>query len=294
MAADDLFRFLFDVSAWRGSRSVQRMSFAERGVYFEMLLEQWERRSLPDDAQQVAEAIASSDAQIAEVLSAWEVVRRKFDERAGRLQNDALERTRRKQREYRRARQEAGALGGRARAANRSNVKYLSPSNAKHVLSTAVAKPSDKVSKVKAREGEEREGKGSEVEPVSAVVAAAPPALLTFPTTGPIRSWDLTQADLDKLQAAYDTLDVLAECRRALLWAQTNPSKRKTARGMPAFLSAWMGRAANGSRRASVPASADGLLSDTARYNLAAAEEAKRIIMANDAARQATGGDREH
>lgn len=89
--------FPFDVKDWRGSRAVQRMSFSERGVYFDMMLEQWDHGPLPDDPQQVADAIASTDTHQAEVLAAWPVVRRKFVEVApGRIQNQRLERARQK------------------------------------------------------------------------------------------------------------------------------------------------------------------------------------------------------
>ena len=105
--------FFFDVKAWRGSRAVQRMTMAERGVFFEMLCEQWEKRDMPDNAQEVAEAISCTDAQVAEVLAAWPVVRRKFLAARGddtRIYNETLERTRQKQKENRRKRIDAGAL----------------------------------------------------------------------------------------------------------------------------------------------------------------------------------------
>lgn len=115
--------FIFDVAAWRGSRSVQRMSFAERGVYFEMLLEQWEKRNMPDDANAVADRVASNADQVAEVIAAWPVVRVKFVRCTGddkRIYNVPLERTRRAQRENLRNKQEAGRIAGKASAAKRA------------------------------------------------------------------------------------------------------------------------------------------------------------------------------
>lgn len=77
------------------------------------------------------------------------------------------------------------------------------------------------------------------------VAAAKPPeVVLTFPTvgTGP-RSWDLTAPKLAEYREAYPGVDVLAECRKALQWCRDNPSRRKTAGGMPKFLAGWLGRA---------------------------------------------------
>ena len=70
-------------------------------------------------------------------------------------------------------------------------------------------------------------------------------ALLTFPTTGNPKEWSLTQTKLDEWQGTYATIDVLGRCKVALQWIKDNPSKRKTARGMPRFLSAWMERDSN-------------------------------------------------
>ena len=146
--------FFFDVKAWRGSRAVQRMTMAERGVFFEMLCEQWEKRDMPDNAQEVAEAISCTDAQVAEVLAAWPVVRRKFLAARGddtRIYNETLERTRQKQKENRRKRIDAGALGGKARAAKLQKQQELEASIATSLLSNAQANPSYKTRQDKTR-----------------------------------------------------------------------------------------------------------------------------------------------
>lgn len=104
---------------WRSSRTVHRMSFSERGVYREMLDEQWESLTLPDDPQAVADIIASTPAQEAEVLAAWPAVRRKFVTvagQAGRIRNLPMERFRKERRAFLRARSEAGRIGGATRA----------------------------------------------------------------------------------------------------------------------------------------------------------------------------------
>jgi hypothetical protein len=83
-------------------------------------------------------------------------------------------------------------------------------------------------------------------ETAAAVIEAD--ALLTFPTDGNPRTWDLTIAKVESLSKSFPSLDVLGECHKALGWIEANPSKRKTPVGMPGFLFRWMGRAQNASR----------------------------------------------
>lgn len=126
--ADRPSAYLRDVSAWKGSHAVQRMTFAERGVYQAMLDEQWERRWLPDNPEQVADRIAITDVQRAEVIAAWPKVRGKFvaaESGPSRIYNARLEKTRRTQRARFVSRQEAGKVAGKASAAKRASDKVL-------------------------------------------------------------------------------------------------------------------------------------------------------------------------
>ena len=113
------------------------------------------------------------------------------------------------------------------------------------------------------KEGKGREGnrKGKETralctEPKSVSVPQVP-ALTGFPVVGNGHTWDLTAETLAKLQTAYPNLDVLAQCRRAKSWLESNPRKRKTHNGMPRFLNAWMttqvDRRSGGDRREDGP-----------------------------------------
>lgn len=107
--------FQIYVKEWRSSRAVQRMSFSERGLYFEMLLEQWENLSLADDPKAVAALLATTTAQELEIEAAWTAVRRKFVEvegQPGRIMNLRLERVRRERRRF----VKIARKGGRARA----------------------------------------------------------------------------------------------------------------------------------------------------------------------------------
>lgn len=68
------------------------------------------------------------------------------------------------------------------------------------------------------------------------------PTALTFPTDGAKAFFLLTAAQLDEWQATYPKVDVAGECRRALAWIHANPTKRKTAAGMPKFLVGWLNK----------------------------------------------------
>jgi hypothetical protein len=73
------------------------------------------------------------------------------------------------------------------------------------------------------------------------------PALVIFPVVGDpdVRTWGLTQPFVDKLVDAYPGVDVVAEAKRALVWVEANPTKRKTGDGMPRFLAGWLTRSTN-------------------------------------------------
>jgi hypothetical protein len=75
--------------------------------------------------------------------------------------------------------------------------------------------------------------------------AASVPPLLVFPTigNGP-RFWNFTEVHRGELASAYEnTLDVMTEARKALVWVKADLGRRKTARGMMKFLIGWMNKA---------------------------------------------------
>jgi hypothetical protein len=67
--------FQFYVKEWRSSRAVQRMTYAQRGMYLEMLLEQWENLSVPDSPTECAALLGGTDE---EWIGAWPALRRNF------------------------------------------------------------------------------------------------------------------------------------------------------------------------------------------------------------------------
>lgn len=101
------------------------------------------------------------------------------------------------------------------------------------------------------------EWKGTEEEISSETDSVSEPALLTFSTVGKSPTWALTASRVAEWASLYPSLDVEAECRKALAWVSANPDRRKTAKGMPAFLVNWLNRAAD--RGGSPAQSAPGL-----------------------------------
>ncbi len=93
----------------------------------------------------------------------------------------------------------------------------------------------------KEKEIKKKKEKKEEPEDTSGIV-------LSFPTDGPEPQYHLRENQLAAWTNVYRGLDVLAECQKARLWIDANPSNRKTAAGMPRFLVNWLSRATNNPR----------------------------------------------
>lgn len=68
------------------------------------------------------------------------------------------------------------------------------------------------------------------------------PAAAHLPTNRNGVAYPVPVAQLAAWQEAYPAVDVPAELRRMAVWLDANPVRRKTARGMPAFVVRWLGR----------------------------------------------------
>jgi hypothetical protein len=83
-----------------------------------------------------------------------------------------------------------------------------------------------------------------ETESSKAPPAPSEPPLLVFPCVGNGETeFGLTRTMVEAWSDAWPGIDVLAEAKKALAWVNANPSRRKTHRGMPAFLTGWCNRA---------------------------------------------------
>lgn len=80
--------------------------------------------------------------------------------------------------------------------------------------------------------------------PSRLTLPAAPEVILLFPAVGNgPREWPLTGDKLAEYADSFPGIDALAECKRALQWIRDNPTRQKTAKGMPAFLNRWLTKA---------------------------------------------------
>ena len=64
-----LFYFPFYVKDWLASRSVKRMTLAQRGAYLELLCAQWLDGSLPDDKDELRAILAVAEPEFSKVWS---------------------------------------------------------------------------------------------------------------------------------------------------------------------------------------------------------------------------------
>ncbi len=78
--------------------------------------------------------------------------------------------------------------------------------------------------------------------------AASEPSMLTFPCVGSAKEWLLLRSQVLTWESLYPGLPVEFECRKALAWVQAQPTRRKTAGGMPKFLVGWLNRSVNDRR----------------------------------------------
>lgn len=70
------------------------------------------------------------------------------------------------------------------------------------------------------------------------------PAVMEIPCVGNgSKTWTLHQGKVDEWIQAFPGLDVMGEVRKAVQWLRDNPSKMKTANGLPAFFGRWLSRA---------------------------------------------------
>lgn len=66
-----------------------------------------------------------------------------------------------------------------------------------------------------------------------------------FPVVGGTKVWFAPKARDTEWRTAFPGIDVTAQYRLAYAWLQSNPTKRKTPRGMSHFLFGWLERAQN-------------------------------------------------
>jgi uncharacterized protein YdaU (DUF1376 family) len=205
------------------SSKVRKMSLTEIGAYTVLLLTSWLDGSLPDDPCELARTLGIKEVQFRKMWAG--PLGQCFTERHGRLTNDRLERERKSQADYRKKQKENADM----RWDKLRNATALPASDPSHASGNALQSASASASA------------SAKKEKISAEPHSDSPPVLTFVTVGKHKTWPLKASDVSHWQELFPTLDVLAECRGALAWTETNPPK--TAKGMPAFLVSWFNRA---------------------------------------------------
>ncbi len=88
-------------------------------------------------------------------------------------------------------------------------------------------------------------GKPASPLPVGCKIMMEFPLGQNDPKTKQPLTWGLTEAKLAEYRSTFPSVDVEAEARKAAQWLVDNPSRRKTAKGMPKFLFGWFERKLN-------------------------------------------------
>lgn len=65
---------------------------------------------------------------------------------------------------------------------------------------------------------------------------------LTFDCAGDVKTFTPSEEDISRWRQAFPGVDVRAAILRARAWVDADPKRRKTARGMKRYLTAWLGR----------------------------------------------------
>lgn len=100
-----------------------------------------------------------------------------------------------------------------------------------------------RASRVKAegKEGKGREGDSVEPQGVSPPTLPPPEPVIRIPLVGGDEH-PILQAQVDEWIAAYPAVGVVQQLREMRAWCIANPSNRKTARGVQAFVVRWLAR----------------------------------------------------
>lgn len=198
------------------------MSLAEAGAYIRLLCRCWLKGSLPEDVGELATLCGATKGQMQKF---WPAISKCFKQRPdGRWIHGRLDDERKKQAEYRKKQKDNADRGWQSRR----DAMALPSHRSGNALLSSSSSSSPSATPKKNKDSSE---------------ASSEPALMEFSTVGELQSWFLFPSHVSKWQADFPNVDILGECHRAHAWIDANHSKRKTARGMPAFLVKWFGRA---------------------------------------------------
>ena len=124
------------------------------------------------------------------------------------------------------------------------------PSRVKHASSTRKPRV---LAEGKGREG--KEGVSTEPQSDSPPPSVPPSAVVEIPLVDKTE-YPVTQDMVDEWSQTFPAVDVVAALRRMRTWCTANPTQKKTARGVQAFIVRWLGKEQDTGPRGRVAADA--------------------------------------
>ena len=94
---------------------------------------------------------------------------------------------------------------------------------------------------IKEKERKENKSKGKEKDDVQAAEVSAPAPAFQLPLNDG-SFFDVSAQDVANWASLYPAVDVEQELRKMIGWSESNPTKRKTRRGVAAFIARWLSK----------------------------------------------------
>jgi len=255
--ADKLPAFQFYVGDWWKDPNVRRATHEEKGVYIDMLCLMWE---CEERGVLATAGTAWKDDEIARAVGgdfsrSLSCVRSLVEKGVVSRNSSGAIYSRRmvKDEQKRKKCVEAGHKGGNPALKGQSKGQSKGDANRLPTPSSSVSS-SDLTKKKKEESPPDSQEFSLTADPPDKKKIDTSPVVLTFPIDGEKQGtgeWPLTQSKLEEYQQSFPSLDVLAQMRAARQWCVDNVKQRKTAVGMPRFLSNWLNNAQNRAPRRS-------------------------------------------
>jgi uncharacterized protein YdaU (DUF1376 family) len=215
------------------SADIAALTLEEFGALQLLECYDWTEVGLPKDPKKLAKLLRISERKMVKL---WKNIAKLFHESGEKWTNPSLEMERERQAVRRLHLSENGKKGGRPPKADAfsEQSQRLFDGKAEKSLASATASSSASATAILTTSCSEPQA-ASEPEVI----------VLTFPCIGSNdkTTYGVTQPQVTKWQETYTAIDVLAELRRAAMWTDANPERRKTHKGVPRFLIAWLGKA---------------------------------------------------
>lgn len=228
MALPPLGYYKWNWQEWRSSRRVQRMTYVDRGLYRELLDEQWKLGGLPMDMESLSDICGCP---LSIMQDSWERIRFHFDEVDGLYVNATLEDQRTDLDKKRASLARNGLAGAEKKLAN-ARIEEANSSNGQQLSATA----SNCHIEEKRREEKSKDSSAeASSTPDNGKLICSLPCLKD-------QIFNVWESKLKEWQDAYPAIDVKQQLREMKAWLVANPSNKKTLKGVQRFVVSWLGR----------------------------------------------------